>query len=155
MLRGKKPKEVRPRLKALFYGASGVGKTTAALNFPQVYLIDTEQGAIHTQYVDLLEKSGGVSFQTTDFNELITEVKSLLTEQHPYKTLVIDPLTTHYNDLLDKSALSIKNSSKERDATGTEFGRHYAEANKKMKKAPLILIFFSLGTRASKILSCI
>lgn len=122
-LRGVKPEKIEKRLKALFYGAAGVGKTTAAISFPRVYLIDTEKGAENSQYTDMLSKNGGVIFQTTDFNELITEVKALLTEEHGYKTLVIDPLTTLYNDLLDKSA--IKN--------GTEFGRHYSEANKQIK----------------------
>lgn len=122
-LRGVKPEKVEKRLKALFYGAAGVGKTTAAIQFPKPYLIDTEKGAENDQYTKILQKSGGVIFQTSDFDELMAEVKSLLTEKHEYKTLVIDPLTTLYNDLLDKSA--IKN--------GTEFGRHYADANKQIK----------------------
>lgn len=122
-LRGVKPDKVQKRLKALFYGSAGVGKTTAAINFPSPYLIDTEKGAENDQYTKILQKAGGVIFQTSDFDELIKEVKSLLTEKHEYKTLVIDPLTTLYNDLLDKSA--IKN--------GTEFGRHYSDANKRIK----------------------
>lgn len=122
-LRAVKPKTIEKRLKALFYGTAGVGKTTAAIQFPKPYLIDTERGAENDQYVKLLDKAGGAIFQTTDFDELMKEVKSLLTEKHDYKTLVIDPLTTLYNDLLDKSA--IKN--------GTEFGRHYGAANKEMK----------------------
>src|SRR5687767_10177232 len=103
-LRGVKPESLQKRLKALFYGKAGVGKTTAALQFPKPYVIDTEKGAENTQYTNLLIKSGGVIFQTSDFDELMKEVKSLLTERHEFKTLVIDPLTTLYNDLLDKSA---------------------------------------------------
>lgn len=122
-LRGIKPEAVQKRLKALFYGSAGVGKTTAAIQFPKPYLIDTEKGATNDQYVNHLKKSGGVIFQTTDFDDLVKEVKALLTEKHEFKTLIIDPLTTLYNDLLDKSA--IKN--------GTDFGRHYNEANKQVK----------------------
>lgn len=122
-LRAKKPELIQKRLKALFYGGAGVGKTIASISFPKVYLIDTERGAENSQYTDILQKAGGVVFQTSDFEELMQEVRSLLTEKHEYKTLVIDPLTTLYNDLLDKSA--IKN--------GTEFGRHYSEANKQIK----------------------
>ena len=44
-LRGVKPEKIQKRLKALFYGNSGVGKTTASINFPKPYLIDTEKGA--------------------------------------------------------------------------------------------------------------
>jgi ribosomal protein S24E len=122
-LRGVKPEMVKKRLKALFYGAAGVGKTTAAINFPKVYLIDTEKGAENDQYTKILQNAGGAVFQTSDFDELMKEVKLLLTEKHEYKTLVIDPLTTLYNDLLDKSAIKF----------GTEFGRHYSAANKSIK----------------------
>lgn len=122
-LRAIQPKSVEKRLKALFYGPAGVGKSTAAASFPSPYFIDTERGIENDQYVKLLQKNSGAVFQTSDFSELMNEVKSLLTEKHEYKTLVIDPLTTLYNDLLDKSA--IKN--------GTEFGRHYSEANKQVK----------------------
>jgi hypothetical protein len=122
-LRAKKPETIEKRLKALFYGSAGVGKTTAAIQFPKPYLIDTEKGAENDQYTKMLQKSGGVVFQTSDFDELMKEVKALLTEKHEYKTLIIDPLTTLYNDLLDKAALK----------TGTEFGRHYTEANKHIK----------------------
>lgn len=122
-LRAVKPESVQKRLKALFYGGAGVGKTTASISFPKPYLIDTEKGATNDQYVKLLKKNGGVVFQTSDFDELVIEIKTLLTEKHEYKTLIIDPLTMLYNDLLDKSALK----------HGTEFGRHYGEANKAMK----------------------
>mgnify|MGYP003693772683 CR=1 FL=1 len=62
-LRGKKPTDIQKRLKALFYGASSVGKTTAVINFPCPYLIDTERGAENTQYVKILEKIMGLSFK--------------------------------------------------------------------------------------------
>lgn len=122
-LRAKKPEAIQKRLKALFYGSAGVGKTTAAIQFPKPYLVDTEKGAENDQYTKILQKAGGVVFQTSDFNELMIEVKALLTEKHEYKTLIIDPLTTLYNDLLDKSALK----------NGTDFGRHYSDANKQIK----------------------
>lgn len=139
-LRAKKPEAIEKRLKALFYGNAGVGKTTAAINFPAPYLIDTEKGATNDQYVKTLQRVGGVVFQTSDFDELMTEVRSLLTETHEYKTLIIDPLTVLYNDLLEKSAQYLKEQSKDKDATGTEFGRHYGEANKKMKHLLSLLL---------------
>src|SRR5258707_13993597 len=122
-LRGVKPTTIQKRLKALFYGNAGVGKTTASINFPRPYLIDTEKGAVNDQYTKTLEDRGGAIFQCLDFDEVIVEIKSLITEKHGFKTLVIDPMTTLYNDLLDKSAAKV----------GTEFGRHYNEANKRMK----------------------
>ncbi len=122
-LRGKKPETIQKRLKALFYGTAGVGKTTAAIQFPKPYLIDTERGAENNQYVKILEKNGGAIFQTSDFADTVQEIKILLTAKHDYKTLIIDPLTTLYNDLLDQAARK----------HGTEFGRHYNEANRAMK----------------------
>ncbi len=122
-LRAKKPETIEKRLKAFFYGEAGVGKTTAAIQFPKPYLIDTERGSENDQYVKRLQEAGGVVFSTVDFDELITEIKALLTEEHEFKTLVIDPLTTLYNDLLDKAEAKV----------GNEFGRHYSEANKKMR----------------------
>jgi hypothetical protein len=129
MLRAKKPEAVKKRLKALFYGKAGVGKTMAAIQFPRPYLIDTEHGAENDQYIDLLEKSGGVIFSTTDFDEMIKEIITLLSIKHEYKTLIIDPLTIVYNDLLEKSAAMLSKDGKD----GTEFGRHYNLANKKIK----------------------
>lgn len=136
-LRAKKPEAIEKRLKALFYGSAGVGKTTAAIQFPNPYLIDTEKGAENDQYVKLLQESGGAVFQTSDFEELIKEVKALLTEKHEYKTLVIDPLTTLYHDLLDKAA---KDRITDKDPDGTAFGGHYGLANKKMKQLLNLLL---------------
>lgn len=122
-LRGKKPEKVEKRLKALFYGMAGVGKTTAAIQFPKPYLIDTEKGAENDQYVNILKEKKGAIFSTTDFFELIEEVKALLTTKHDYKTLIIDPLTVLYNTLLEQAEKKV----------GSEFGRHYGEANKSVK----------------------
>ncbi len=129
-LRAKTATVTTKRLKALFFGDAGVGKTTAAISFPKTYLIDTEKGSVNDQYVKLLNDNGGVVFHTQDFDELVAEVRSLLTEKHDYKTLVIDPLTTLYNDLLEKSEREV----------GNEFGRHYAHSNKKMKQLLNLLV---------------
>lgn len=128
-LRGKTPTTIEKRLKCLFYGTAGAGKTTAAIQFPKPYLIDTEKGAENDTYTKLLEKQGGVIFQTHDFDELLKEVKALLVEKHDYKTLIIDPLTVIYNSMLDRAS----------EKVGTEFGRHYGEANKGMQKLLLLL----------------
>lgn len=129
-LRGVKPTKVEKRLKALFYGEAGAGKTTAAIQFPCPYLIDTEKGATNDQYVKMLNDSGGAYFFTADFDDLLKEVTTLLSEKHTYKTLIIDPLTVVYNDLLDKSAKALMTNE---DPLGTAFGRHKAAADRKVK----------------------
>lgn len=123
-LRAKKPAMIEQRLKALFYGAAGVGKTMAAIQFPRPYIIDTEGSTNKPQYVKQIEKVGGVVLMTVDFDEMVNELKELLTTKHDYKTFVIDSLTNLYNDLLEKAEKKV----------GTEFGRHYGEANKRMKQ---------------------
>jgi adenosyl cobinamide kinase/adenosyl cobinamide phosphate guanylyltransferase len=122
-LRAIKPEAVPQRMKALFYGAAGVGKSTAAIQFPKPYWIDTEGSADKPQYVKLIKDQDGVVFQTQDFDELMTEVKSLLTINHDYKTLIVDSLTILYNDLVNKAEIKV----------GNEFGKHYNEANKRIK----------------------
>lgn len=122
-LRGKKPEAIEKRLKMLLYGKAGVGKTTAAIQFPKPYLIDTERGAENDQYVRLLKKSGGAYMFTNDPHELIAEATALLSTKHDYRTLVIDPLTTIYNDLCDKGM-------KEK---GEEFGRYKLPADRLTK----------------------
>ena len=136
-LRAIKPEKIVKRFKALFFGEEGVGKSTAAISFPRPYIIDTEKGIEQDGYVERIEKVGGVVFQTTDFDELLKEVKSLLVEKHEYKTLVIDPLTTLYDDLLDKSATKRKSS---KDPEGTAFGAHYRDANAKIKHLLSLLL---------------
>lgn len=128
-LRGIKPEKIEKRLKALFYGAAGVGKTMASIQFPAPYLIDTERGCENDQYVKMLSDKGGAIFQSDDIDEIITEVKSLITEKHAFKTLIIDPLTTVYQRVVDEEAL--KPSSDGKDPTA--FGRHYVAANRKIK----------------------
>lgn len=123
-LRAKKPAMIEQRLKALFYGAAGVGKTMAAIQFPKPYIIDTEGSTNKPQYVKQIDKVGGAVLMTVDFDEMVNELKELLTTKHDYKTVVIDSLTNLYNDLLEKAEKKV----------GTEFGRHYGEANKRMKQ---------------------
>lgn len=121
-LRGKKPKETNPRLKLLMYGPPGVGKTTAALAMPRPYVIDTEDGTSH--YGKAVEANGGAVFQTTSMAECIEEIRALHTENHLYRTLVIDPFTTLYDTLLDEGEKEV----------GADFGRHYGYANKQCKR---------------------
>src|SRR5688500_15986343 len=52
------------------------------------------------------------------------DVSALRTAKHDYRTLVIDPITPIYNDLLEKCEAQV----------GADFGRHYGAANKTMKR---------------------
>ncbi len=96
------PKAAEPsKPKILIFGKPGVGKTWASLDFPSVYYIDTEGGADLSHYTDKLEKSGGVYFGleqgSLDFDSVIEQIQALATENHPYKTVVIDSITKVFN----------------------------------------------------------
>jgi len=96
------PTEAQPsKPKILVYGRPGVGKTWWALDFPSVYYIDTEGGASRGQYIEKLKSSGGVYMgpeqESQDFEKVIEELKTLATEEHPFKTVVIDSLSKLYN----------------------------------------------------------
>ena len=127
-LRARKPEPTAKRLKLFMFGPAGFGKTTAAIQFPNSYIIDGERGT--ENYDKIISASQSVVYQTTDMNEVVAEVKSLLAVQHDYRTLVIDPITTIYNDLLDKSETLV----------GSDFGRHYGAANKVMKRLANLLM---------------
>lgn len=136
-LRGIQPEVVQKRLKTLMYGVAGVGKTMAAISFPKPYLIDTEKGYEHEQYIAKIKENGGCIFHTNDFDELLDEVRALVDEKHDYKTLVIDPLTIIYHNLLDKCA---QERICPKDPDGTAFGGHHISANRKMNKLIRLLI---------------
>ncbi len=136
-LKGRSPETIQKRLKALFFGPAGVGKTMAAIQFPKPYLIDTERGAENPAYVSALKANGGAYWFTVDADEMIEEVRNLLSTKHSYRTLVIDPLTVLYNDLLDKSSAALATKD---DPTGTAFGRHKGPADKKIKHLLSLLL---------------
>ena len=97
-LRAVPPKAAEPsKPKVLIFGKPGVGKTWFALTFPNVYYIDTEGGANLAHYTDKLEKAGGVYLGqeqgSNDFSVVLDQIKALATEEHPYKTLVIDSIS--------------------------------------------------------------
>jgi len=121
-LRGKKPEDITTRLKFFMFGLAGVGKTMAAIQMPKPYILDCESGTNH--YGDIIEDKGGRVYQTTDLNDAIVEVRSLLTTAHPYKTLVIDPFTVLYETEVEVGERKL----------GTEWGRHYGYANKGAKR---------------------
>lgn len=92
------PESVEPKHpKILIYGPAGVGKTWTALEFPNVFYVDTEGGADLDHYRAKLKASGGGYFGpdqgSLDFETVIGQVEALATERHNYKTIVFDSVT--------------------------------------------------------------
>lgn len=121
-LRGKKPTDRSQRLKLLLSGSAGVGKTKAAIKLPRPYIIDTESGSVH--YGEEIDASGGAVFETRSAEDIVSEVRSLITEPNPFLTLVIDPITTVYDIAIDEAE----------ERVGTDYGKHIVAASKVFKR---------------------
>lgn len=96
------PKAAEPsKPKILVFGKPGVGKTWTSLDFPNVYYIDTEGGADLEHYTNKLKASGGmylgVEQGSLDFDTVLEQLQALATEDHAYKTVVIDSITKLFN----------------------------------------------------------
>lgn len=100
-LKAKPPEMTEPgKTKGMIFGASGVGKTWFALSFPRPYYLDTEGGADLKHYQQRLKAAGGAYLGpkdgTLDFAFVIEEMRTLATEKHEFKTLIIDSITKLY-----------------------------------------------------------
>jgi len=134
-LKFKKPEIKQQRLKAMFYGEMGTGKSTCACQFPKTAYIDTEDTASKKKYANMINDNGGAVLATGDFDEILQQVKELMSTKHEFKTLVIDSLTVPYENL---------QADCER-TTGSDFGRHVTAANKKMKLLVNLLLKMDLN----------
>lgn len=134
-LKFKKPEIKQQRLKAMFYGEMGTGKSTCASQFPKTAYVDTEDTTSKKRYAQMIIDNGGAVLATGDFDEILQQVKELMSTKHDFKTLVIDSLTIPYENL---------QTDCER-VTGSDFGRHVTAANKKMKLLINLLLRMDLN----------
>ena len=93
----KKATTLGKRLKLFLWGDSGVGKTTLSLQFPKPAVIDLEGGT--DLYGDSFEFD---VLRANTPDEVMAAVDWLLTSKHPYRTLVIDPVTLYWDALQKK-----------------------------------------------------
>lgn len=123
-LKAKVPEVMEKRLKMFVFGPAGVGKTTAVIQFPYCYIMDTERGTDF--YANTIKDAKSVVLQTLNVDEIKEEVKSLATEKHGYKTLIIDPITQVYNNTQEKWTRSFEKYAKsEKDREVQDFGMRY------------------------------
>ncbi|MFA5187102.1 MAG: AAA family ATPase [Patescibacteria group bacterium] len=85
------------RLKLFLWGPPGVGKTRLALSFPDTAMIDMEGGTDHYK-----EEFKFDLIKTTTADQVMEAVKWLASNNHSYKTLVIDPITVYWEALQKK-----------------------------------------------------
>lgn len=138
-LKAQKPEIKEKRLKMFLFGPPGSRKTTSAIQFPNSVLIDMEKGS--ENYAKSIEKSGSVVLQTTSPDEVIEEIKSLLTEKHEYKTLILDPVTIFYESTQEKwTRIFEKYTDNEKNKQLQDFGMRYWGRVKSNYKAMLRML---------------
>lgn len=92
-----KAERLEKRPKILLYGDFGTGKTPLALGMPGVVMIDTERGS--EPYNDQYDFQ---VLHASNSDEITRAVDWLLKNKHPYKTLVVDPVTVYWESLQKK-----------------------------------------------------
>jgi len=123
-LKAKPLEKKEKRLKLFLYGPAGVGKTTAAIQFPNAVIIDMEKGT--ENYQRTITKAESIVLQTTSPDDVKNEIKTLINETHPYKTLIIDPVTSLYNATQEKwSRIFERYATNEKQAQLQDFGMRY------------------------------
>ena len=99
--------EVPPRL--VIYGGHGIGKSTLASQFPAPIFISTEDG---------LDSLDVTSFpRATHINEVVESIKTLIKEEHEFKTVVIDSVDWLIEPLI------VSNVESSHDAKDLAYGK--------------------------------
>jgi hypothetical protein len=128
-LRAVPPGEVEQYLKALLFGGAGSGKTFNLTKIPRSYFIDLENGANYPEYQRNLREGGSVYFPTSDIDEVIAEVTTLISVPHNFHNIIIDPITVVFADEADLQEKYV----------GSDYGKNVAEANKKWRRLAKLL----------------
>lgn len=119
-LLGSAPDLIKARKpKILVYGASGVGKTRWALDWPDLYVLDVEGGATQPEYRKQLQSSRGLYLGPDDgaasFDVVLDQVKTLATETHDRKTLVVDSVTKLFANEIAREAERLTDAGKKNE----------------------------------------
>ncbi len=99
--------EVPPRI--VVYGGHGIGKSTLASQFPNPIFISTEDG---------LDSLDVTSFpRANHINEVVESIKTLIKEEHEFKTVVIDSVDWLIEPLI------VSNVESSHDAKDLAYGK--------------------------------
>ena len=89
--------KIPPRI--CIYGSHGIGKSTLASEFPSPIFISTEDG---------LDSLDVVSFpKATTIIDVVDSIKTLIKEEHEFKTVVVDTVDWLIEPLIQKKVLKI------------------------------------------------
>lgn len=138
-LRAQKPEVTSPRLKTLIYADKGAGKTHFCCSIPETYYIDSEGLRDYPKFVKMIRDNNSVLLYLTEMSEMIEEVRSLLSVEHNYKTLVIDSISFPYAWVCQLEAERLQ---KKPGKEGTEFAANTSKAKR---------LIFQLGILLSRL----
>lgn len=138
--RAKTPEPQKKRVKMMVFSSPGLGKTTASISWPHAVIIDMEHGT--DNYYDTIIKQGSVVLHTTNPDEVRDEIKTLLTEKHDYRTIVIDPVTILYQAIQEKwTRIFSKYADTEKATELQDFGfRYWAKVKSDYKSIMRMLL---------------
>lgn len=138
--KAKPPEPSKKRVKMMVFSSPGLGKTTAAINWPKSVIIDMEHGT--DNYSDTILKGGSIVLHTTNPDEVRDEIKTLLTEKHDYRTIVIDPVTILYQAIQEKwTRIFSKYADTEKATELQDFGfRYWAKVKSDYKSIMRMLL---------------
>ncbi len=107
-------------------------------DFPDSYFIDTEGLQNHPHFVEMLVSNRSDLARINELSEIIAEVKTLLSTNHSYKTLVIDSISFPFHLLANMEAERLATKSKGM-TEGTEFGANMAKAKRQVFELGMLL----------------
>lgn len=98
MMKAKKPEYLKPsKPKMMLFGRPDTDKSKFCCEFPSSIYIDTENGAVESQYVKTMQANNSLYFGVQDgsqnLKEVIDQVKALIVTPGDRQTLILDSVT--------------------------------------------------------------
>ena len=139
VLKAQKPEVTEKKLKMFLYGPPGSRKTTSAIQFPKALIVDMERGC--ENYAQSIAKADSIVLSTTNPDEVLEEISSLLTEKHDRLTLILDPITIFYESTQEKwTRIFERYTDNEKNKELQDFGMRYWGRVKSNYKAMLRML---------------
>lgn len=130
-----KPQPTDERLKMIVFGKAGSGKSHFAARFPDSIYVDTEGLVKYQKFRRMAEKNNVLMNELYNLDEIIELVKELLTQEHEFKTIIIDSLSNIFKLECELEAQRLGKLAKQKgkdDTEGTEFGRNKSVPKRKI-----------------------
>lgn len=138
-LKAKAPEVVEKKLKMFLFGPPGSRKTTSAIQFPKALIIDMERGS--ENYSKSIQQADSIVLQTTNPDEVLEEITSLLIEKHDRLTLILDPITIFYESTQEKwTRIFERYTDNQKNKELQDFGMRYWGRVKSNYKAMLRML---------------